>query len=158
MTARALQKLVHVGCRELGLDADTRHDLQLVATGKASMRDMTDAELEKVIEALKARGFKPSGDPAQGKRGRPAAKRGDVRYCHVLWKLLAEKGAVKVPGRIGLTAFVRARFEAHWGAVPIDIDAMTEHDQIKDVVDALKAMCVRAGIDPRGGSNGGPRL
>ncbi len=151
MTARALQKLVHVGCRELGIDAETRRDLQLVVTGKASMREMGEADLEKLVEALKARGFAPSGDPANGKRGRPAARRGDVRYAHVLWRLLAEKGAVKVAGRRGLNAFVRARFEAHWGHVPIDIDAMSDWERIKDVIDALKAMCRRAGIDPKGG-------
>jgi hypothetical protein len=39
---RALQKLVHVGCRELGIDADTRRDLQKMVCGKASLADMTE--------------------------------------------------------------------------------------------------------------------
>lgn len=148
---RALQKLVHVGCRDLGLDADTRHDLQLRVTGKASMADMTAPELEAVVAALKAQGFSAGFNGASRPGKRPAAKRGDVRYCHVLWKLLAQKGAVKVAGAKGLNAFIRARFEAHWGAVPIDIDAMQDWQKIRDVVDALKAMCRRAGIDPKGG-------
>lgn len=37
MTSKTLQRMIHVGCKQLGLDNDTRHDLQLVATGKASM-------------------------------------------------------------------------------------------------------------------------
>jgi len=139
---RALQKLIHVGARELGLDRETRHDLQLVVTGKASLSDMTDGELEQVVEALKKRGFSPSG----GRAKRPEAKRGDVRFCHVMWRLLHQRGAVRVPGAAGLNAFIRARFEKKWGAVPIDIDAMQDWKQIADVVDALKAMCGRHGV------------
>ncbi len=149
----ALQKLVHVGCRELGIDGETRHDLQLLVTGKSSMCDMGQADLEAVLAALKARGFEPGFNPDHSrpgvKTGRPAAERGDIRYAHVLWRLLAEQGAVKVAGPKGLNAFIRARFAAHWGHVPIDVDAMRDWREIKDVVDALKAMCKRAGIEVR---------
>lgn len=139
---RALQKLIHVGCRELGIDNETRRDLQLVVTGKASLSAMSEAELERVVEALKQRGFKPSA----GASKRPAAERGDTRFCHVMWGLLYKADKVSTPGAKGLNAFVRSRFENTWGHVPIDIDAMREHEQINDVVSALKAMCRRAGI------------
>lgn len=154
MTDRSLQRMIHVGCRELGLDADTRHDLQLAVTGKASLRDMTDAELQAVVEALKSRGFKPFGTAARGGRGRPPARRADVRYAHVLWRLMAERGVVRQPGPKGLNAFVRSRFGSAWGSVPIDIDAMTDHRQIADILDALKAMCQRAGVPYRNGGRG----
>jgi phage gp16-like protein len=143
---RALQKLVHVGCRELGIDAETRHDLQLMVTGKESLSDMTEADLTKVIDALKARGFRPqAGGAARVKR--PAAARGDVRFAHVLWGKLARAGAVDRRGVAGLNAFLRARFADKWGAAPIDIDAMQDAKQIAAVIEALKAMCLRAGID-----------
>lgn len=142
--SRALQKLVHVGCRELGIDAETRRDLQLMITGKPSLADMSEAELEQMVAALKERGFTPSG----GSRARrPEAPRADVRFCHVMWRLLAEKEAVAVPGAKGLNGFIRARFGAAWGHVPIDIDAMSDWERIADVVNALKAMCRRAGIE-----------
>lgn len=144
MTDRSLQRMIHVGCKQLGLDQDTRHDLQLAVTGKASMSDMTDAELRLVVSALKDRGFH-----TQAKSRRPAAKRRDVRYCHVLWRLLVEHGQVRVKGPKGLNAFVRSRFEEKWGHVPIDIDAMTETDEISDVVEALKDWCHRSGIPTR---------
>ncbi|PTE20243.1 regulatory protein GemA [Cereibacter changlensis JA139] len=150
MTARALQRMIHVGCRELGLDADTRRDLQLVATGKASMAEMSEAELAKLLEALKARGFKPGFKPGvePGAKGRrPAAPRPDLRYIHVLWGLLGKAGALKKPGRDGLNAFLRTRFEGKWGSVPIDIDALRDAGQINDVTRALKDMCRRAGVD-----------
>ena len=144
MSARSLQRLIHVGCRQLGLDADLRHDLQLAATGKASMADMTEAELERVVEALQQRGFAPGfKEGAKGRRG--AAPRADLRYMHVLWGLLATKGKVE-GGREGLNAFVRSRFGKAWGAEALDVDALRDWRQIADVIEALKAMCRRAGI------------
>lgn len=143
----ALLKTIHVACRQLGLDEDTRRDLQLVATGKSSLKDMSPAEQQKVLDALKARGF-TAAPASKGKRGwhNPASRR-DVRMCHVLWGKLVRAGAVQVPGATGLNAFIRARFEAGWGAVPIDVDSMRDWRQIATVIEALKGMCKRAGIE-----------
>lgn len=141
MSNRAAQiKLVHVGCRSLGIDGETRRDLQEQVTGKASILDMTEADLTLVLGALKDRGFTPSG------KKRKSAPRGDVRFCHVLWGKLHQAGAVQVKGAAGLNAFVRARFEDKWGAAPIDVDRMQDYRQIATVVEALKAMCARAGV------------
>lgn len=141
---RALQKLVHVGCRELGIDGETRRDLQLVVTGKASMLDMDETDLTKLVTALKERGFKPHAGKARAKR--PAAKRGDVRFAHVLWGKLHKAGAVTQGGAKGLNAFLRARFEKSWGAAVFDIDTMQDARQIATLIEALKGMCARAGI------------
>jgi hypothetical protein len=138
---RPLIKTIHVGCRALGLDQDTRRDLQLAATGKASLTEMSDGELARVVDALKARGFKPSNG-----KTRPAAARGDVRFCHVLWGKLYGAGAVDKRGALGLNGFIRARFEKAWGSVPIDVDQMRDPAQIATVAEALKGMCKRAGI------------
>jgi hypothetical protein len=110
--------------------------------------EMTAAEQEAVLAALKAEGFVPSGGPGRGRRHRPAASRADVRMCHVLWGKLCRAGAVTVPGAAGLNSFIRARFEKSWGAVPIDIDTMRDWRQIAAVIEALKAMCLRAGVTP----------
>lgn len=142
---RALQNLVHVGCRELGIDGETRRDLQLVVTGKESMADMTEADLTKLVTALKERGFKPHAGKARAKR--PAAKRADTRFAYVLWGKLHKAGAVTQGGAKGLNAFIRARFEKSWGAAVFDIDAMQDYRQIATLIEALKGMCARAGID-----------
>jgi hypothetical protein len=143
MSRTALIKKVHVGCRALGIDGETRRDLQLQVTGKASITDMTDADLTLVLGALKVRGFTPSGGSAPRRK---AAARSDVRFCHVLWGKLHSAGAVQVKGAAGLNAFIRARFEGKWGAVPIDIDTIQDWRQIAAVIEALKAMCTRAGV------------
>lgn len=141
---RALATLVHVACRDLGIDGETRRDLQLLVTGKASMTDMTDGELNKMITALKQRGFRPHAGGAKAKR--PAAPRADIRFAHVVWGKLHRAGKVDQSGAKGLNAFIRARFEAAWGAAPIDIDRMTDARQIATVLEALKAMARRAGV------------
>ena len=140
---RSLQKLIHVGCRELGLDADARHDLQLAVCGKASMSDMTEAELKRVLDRLKQSGFKVSG----GKGRRPAAPRADLRLVHVLWRKIGDAGALSRPDRAGLNAFIRARFGGIWQSVPADIDMLRDEAQIEAVVAALRAWGKRVGID-----------
>lgn len=146
MTDRSLQRMIHVGCKQLGLDQDTRHDLQLAVTGKASMSDMTDAELRLVVSALKDRGFSTSGKGGFNPRSKPLASRADLRFVHVLWKKLGDAGALKRPGRDVLNAFVRSRFEGKWEFVPLDIDALREPEQINAVIRALKNMCRKAGV------------
>lgn len=141
---RALQKLVHVGCRELGIDGETRRDLQLLVTGKASMLDMTEADLSKMVTALKERGFKAQAGARKPKRA--AAPRADIRFAHVIWGKLHKAGAVDQGGAKGLNAFIRSRFGKSWGAEILDIDLMRDHRQIATAIEALKAMAARAGV------------
>ena len=145
MTANTVLKTIHVAVRDLGMDNDTRRDLQLLVTGKESLKEMTGAEQLAVLDALKERGFKPSMGKASRTHRRPAT-RGDIRFCHVLWGKLVKAGVVELPGAVGLNAFIRARFEKSWGAVPFDIDGLRDWKQIATVIEALKAMCVRAEI------------
>lgn len=143
MADRTLQRQIFAACRELGIDDDTRRELQAQLTGKASLSQMTDLELRAVIDGLKARGWNPV--PKTGK-ARPQAARPDVRYIHVLWGLLARQGVLKAPGRRGLNLFIRESFERKWGAAPLDVDALTDPVQIRDVTEALKAWCNRLGV------------
>jgi len=142
MSAAQLRKLIHVGCKQLGLDDDARREVQLLRTGKASMRDMTEGELRAVLDGLKAAGFKPDA-----KGGYAPASRADLRLVHVLWRKLSEAGKVRVPGRKGLNAFVRSRFEKSWGSVPLDIDALRDWQKIDAVIRALTDWCEREGIE-----------
>ena len=141
-----LRKTIFVACRQLGLDNETRRDLQLVATGKESMSDMDDADLEKLLSALKERGFEPGFKAASKGAFKKGAPRADLRYVHVLWRLLGDAGKLKKPGRAGLNTFVRSRFEGKWKSVPIDIDTLQDAGQINDVTRALKDWCKRERI------------
>ncbi len=140
---RSLQRMIFAGCRELGLDEDARHDLQLAATGKASLSEMSEAELKLVVDRLKQSGFKP--DFKGGKR-QAAAPRGDLRFIHVLWRLLGDANALRDPSRAGLNAFIRTSFGKNWGTVPADVDMLRDAAKIDQVVQALKAWTAREGI------------
>ena len=141
---RSLQQLIHVGCRELHLDQDARRDLQLAVCGKASMRDMTQADLTAVLGRLKADGFKPE---LKGRKKRAGAPRADLRLIHVLWRKLGDAGQLRTPGRAGLNSFVRARFGNVWGSVPADVDMLRDWAQIDQVIQALKSWGQRVDID-----------
>lgn len=137
-------RAIYAGLRAVGIeDEDERRDLYERVTGKRSLRLMTPRDQEGVVQELRRLGFRPTGGQ------RPRAGRADVRYIHVLWRLLSDNGAVREPGRKGLNSFVRARFGKAWGAEAIDVDALTEWRQINDVVRALQDWCDREGIPCR---------
>lgn len=137
-------RAIYAGLRAVGIaEEDDRRDLFERVTGKRSLRLMSSTEQEGVVQELRRLGFKPSVGQ------RPRAARADIRYLHVLWRLLSDNGAVREPGRKGLNSFVRARFGKAWGAEAIDVDALTEWRQINDVVRALQDWCDREGIPCR---------
>lgn len=138
---RRLQQLIHVGCRELRISAEDRRAMQLRLTGCESMSGMTEAQLELVVDELKAKGFKPKG----GRK--PAASRRDLRLIHVIWRKLGAAGALDRPGRDGLNAFIRSRFGTAWASVPADVDMLRDHEKIDAVIQALKSWADRVGVE-----------
>nr|WP_321511146.1 regulatory protein GemA [uncultured Celeribacter sp.] len=145
-----LNQLINIAKNELGMDDDTYRAMLDRVTGQTSLRAMDGGQKDAVLSEMKRLGFK-----VQRGGKRKAAPRADVRYCHVLWRLLHEEGHARVGGAKGLNAFVRSRFEGKWGHVPIDIDTLTDSAQVNDVLEALKAWCRREGIPTElGGGNG----
>ena len=141
--SRALQQKIHVGCRELGIDSEARRELQLVVTGKASMKDMDEADLKAVLKRLQESGFKvSSGGKKHAKASRP-----DLRLVHVLWTKLGDAGQLRDPSRKGLNKFIRERFGKAWSNVPADVDMMRDHKEIDQVIQALKSWGQRVDID-----------
>lgn len=139
---RALQQKIHVGCRELGLSQDQRRDLQLAVTGKASMKGMGEDDLKAVLKRLQTDGFKPT------KTGRKKqAPRADLRLIHVLWGKLGEAGHLDQADRAGLNAFIQNSFGNAWGAVPADVDMLTDWAKIDAVIQALLGWCKRKGVE-----------
>ena len=141
---RALQQKIHMGCRALGMDSDTRQAMQKTVTGKSSMTDMNETDLRLVLNHLKDAGFKPA---SKGHFKHAKAPRADLRMIHVLWGKLGEKGVLREPTRKGLNAFIRARFEKTWGSVPADVDMLRQWEHIDQVVQALKMWGERSDID-----------
>ena len=50
--ANRIRRAIFARCREAGIDDDERHRVQLRATGKSSLKEMTPVEMETVLRAL----------------------------------------------------------------------------------------------------------
>lgn len=141
------KRSIHAACRDLGIDAETRHDLQLRITGKTSTRDMTAGDVRKMQAELRRQGWSPARKKrgAGGGRWRTKSPRADIRKIHVLWRLLAEAGVYQ-PGARALNAFINStKFAAKYGHAERDVDMLPE-DFAQDVIEALKVICRRNGV------------
>lgn len=99
-----LIRLIHVGKRELGLDDDTyRAMLSNVVTGKSSSSAMTVPQLERVVAAMKDKGFKVKG----GAGTRPQAADKQSSKIRALWLELHRLGYVGNPEEAALAAWVQ---------------------------------------------------
>lgn len=78
-------RMIFVAARQLGLDEETRRDLQLVATGKTSLTDMSDPEVAKVLTALKTKGFKSGRAGGKGARPPPEVTSVSPMSCGANW-------------------------------------------------------------------------
>lgn len=128
---------IHVARKQLGLDDDTARDLYGRITGKRSLREMSPAEQERVVEELRRRGFtKASNGSRKQLEGRFAKK------LQALWIAAFNLGVVRNRDDKALIAFVErqtglshVRFLRH----PEDADK---------AIEALKAWMRReAGVD-----------
>lgn len=99
-----LIQLIHVAKGQLGMDDDTYRHLLCETTKKESTRDMTISQLERVISALKERGFvvksKNAGSRAQAKD--PQSKK-----IRALWLELKTLGQLEDCSEAALAAYVK---------------------------------------------------
>lgn len=119
---------IHIAKNQLDLDdADYRALLREV-TGKSSSADMTEAELDAVLEALKARGwsYQAKGDMREGTTA-------TGRLIRALWR-----GASREKSEKSLRAMIR-RVLGLAENVVADPDLLRRGDATK-VIEALKAM------------------
>lgn len=95
---------MHVAKKQLGLDDDTYRAKLQVITGKTSAKDMTEAERQKVISALRRDGFAPTAVAKQQRQklaGRYAPK------LQALWIAAYNLGIVENREDAAMLAFVK---------------------------------------------------
>ena len=92
---------IHVARKQLGLDDDEARALYAEVTGKRSLREMSDGERGRVIEALRKRGFTPSSSPRRKPLEGPFAKK-----LQALWIAAWNLGIVRNRDDRALIAFV----------------------------------------------------
>ncbi|MYE01493.1 MAG: regulatory protein GemA [Alphaproteobacteria bacterium] len=134
---RAAIRSIHANARELGMNADARHGLQERLTGKASLTEMSDAELEVVKRELWQR--RRRAGPARHRMPRtPTASK-----LRALWIAAWNLGVVEDRSDRALAAFTRRQ---------LNIDSLTWSAPIlARAVEALKLWLAR----PVGTGGGG---
>lgn len=119
---------IRAACRRKGLDDDDRRELQREATGKASLSDMTPAELGRFLDHLNRDWRGPSDN------GR--AYLGKIR---ALWWSLYWLGEIDRPDDEALTSFVKRQ-------TGIEHLRFLDHMKAPAVIEPLKAWLERAGV------------
>ncbi|HHR4052778.1 TPA: gp16 family protein [Salmonella enterica] len=105
MDRASLITLIHIAKKDLRLDADTYRDALRAAVGKTSCRDMTLAELSKVLATFKQRGFKVRSKP-QNRALKPATVTAKIR---AIWRLMYSQGFLTSGSEAALNGWVRTQ-------------------------------------------------
>ena len=108
--ARAAKiRMIQVARRQLGLDEDTyRAAIALAVPGKTSSSECTVGQLDRIIDHLKKKGFKPkkpAGAPPRPER-RTLDTSVEASKARAVWLLLVEIGAVRDPSEAALNSYV----------------------------------------------------
>lgn len=99
-----LMRMIFAGCKNLGMDTDTRHAWQQQNIGKSSLKSATFADLDALIKDLKAKGaLKPQ----------PRAKQPQARKIYSQWKHLHTIGGVQDPSNTALGKWLHGRYKKY---------------------------------------------
>lgn len=119
---RAMRAKIHIAKKELGMDDDTYRAFLMLTVGTQSTKTMGYGPLTQVLDALKAKGWKPK--PFIKARSRQG------RMVFAIWK---ELHRAKIVRQSRPTAFVRKMTGKD------HVDFCSPGD-LNDVIEALKAM------------------
>jgi phage gp16-like protein len=136
--ARRRNRLAALHCarRDLGLDDGAYRDLLERVAGKRSAAELSDRQLDLVLGEMSRLGWQPTPKGAM-RQGRTA--RG--RYVRALWREVSRERS-----EASLQAMIRRQLGLGEDVL-VDPDLLDPAD-CNVVIEALKAMARRAGIDP----------
>ncbi|EBU1221912.1 TPA: gp16 family protein [Salmonella enterica subsp. enterica serovar Java] len=101
-----LIQLIHIAKGKLGLDTDTYRQMLLSITGETSTSGMNPGQLNKVLTAMKSKGFKVR--PARkAKVQRPLVDTPQVKKLRALWLEMYAQGFVRDSAEAALQAWVK---------------------------------------------------
>ncbi|EAP7663010.1 regulatory protein GemA [Salmonella enterica] len=103
--ARIIQ-LIHIAKSQMGMDTDTYRQMLLSITGKTSTSDMNPGQLNKVLAAMKAKGFvvKPA---SKARTTRPLADYPQAKKLRALWLEMYAQGIVRDSSEEALRRWVK---------------------------------------------------
>ncbi|EQB6689919.1 gp16 family protein [Salmonella enterica subsp. enterica serovar Newport] len=99
-------QLIHIAKSQMGMDIDTYRQMLLSITGKTSTSDMNPGQLNKVLAAMKGKGFvvKPS---SKARTTRPLADYPQAKKLRALWLEMYAQGIVRDSSEEALRRWVK---------------------------------------------------
>ncbi len=143
MTARPALAKVAIARKELGLDEETYRAILERLTGHRSAKDCTDAQLGRVLDELKAKGWTPRPFAGQKSKSVRRADHPAAKKARALWISLHQLGAVRDGSEKALEAFARRQLQ-------VEQLQWADAARVYKLIEALKAMAERAGWDQSG--------
>jgi phage gp16-like protein len=134
---RAMIAKINIARQQLGMVEDDYRQMLLDTTGRLSLRECSDAQLDTMVAALKGKGFRalPKGKP-KGSKG--AAEHPVAGKARALWISLWQLGVVHNPAEEALEAFAKRQLGC-------ERMAWMRQSEGYRLVEALKAMGRKAG-------------
>lgn len=136
---------MQIARKELGLQDDDYRSILERLTGRTSSADCSDAELGRVLDEFKAKGWTPRVVTGGRKAGKPesqkARKPADhpaAKKARALWLSLWNLGEVRDSSEAALEAFARRQLKVAWLQ-------WADQGHTYKLIEALKAMAQRAG-------------
>ncbi|BBQ83913.1 gp16 family protein [Kluyvera cryocrescens] len=134
-------KLIHVARRTLGLDDETyRVFLSTVVPGKSSCRDMSSAQLQAVLDALKERGFKPVSS-------KPKAPSGIAGKIRAVWFTMFNQGFVTSNDTAAIDAYVKRITRQQNGGEGVAKLNWLRDEKARTVLESLKRWHMRCMLE-----------
>ena len=101
-----LKAMIHVAKKDLGLAEEDYRTVLFALTGKESCAEMSVVELNKVLEAFRAKGWIPKVKSST-RNFDPNKNDPRLKKIWKLWYLLEESGKIKSPNAKALNAFCK---------------------------------------------------
>lgn len=118
ISTKAQRQLIAIGCGQLGIDADLRHEMLEKRFGVSSSTLLSRNQAGKFIEELRAMGFAalPGAKRERRRKSVPAASRSGGKVVRMvnqdeLDKIAAVAGLIRWKYKDGLDRWMKKRFE-----------------------------------------------
>lgn len=142
---RSMLAKINIARHQLSIDEDDYRQIVFDETGRTSLKECSEPQLDKVLGRMKALGFKPLPRPG----GKPTAAHPMARKARALWISLHHLGVVHNPSEQALEAFAKRQLGCEKLVWARQSDAYR-------LIEALKSMATRAGWRQRCLATGKP--
>nr|WP_298095886.1 regulatory protein GemA [uncultured Shinella sp.] len=135
---------IHAAAKQAGLDDDTRRAKCMGIVGKASTKQMTEGELQKVLQVFENEGYASRRSPRVDGRTKKLPFDGKyVPKMRALWIALYNFGVIDDRRDTAIEAFALGRQVKGLS----DVRFIHQHKDGDAVIQGMKAMLTRAGVD-----------